>query len=263
MWVEQKTSSKEPTHLQDLVQNNNVIAALAELDLSYLLAHVEVVSLPFNKSVYSEGDKIDFIYFPLDSVISSLAIFEDGTTVEISMVGREGVVGVAALLGSGSTQHWTRMCIGGMLLRMHKRPLEDLFLKHETAMRILLRSYGSLLTQVSQRAVCNVRHSVMERFCCWLLMLHDRVGGANLKLTQEAIASRLGSRRAGITGAARILQSMGAIEYQRGQLVISNRSILEQIVCECYSILKTKFDAQMAPSSHSTGTDLSNQGALI
>jgi hypothetical protein len=78
----------------------------------------------------------------------------------------------------------------------------------------------------------------MERLCCWLLMIHDRVGGNNLSLTQEMIASRVGARRAGITVAAGMLQSMKAIEYRRGQLHISNREVLERTVCECYNIMK-------------------------
>ena len=81
----------------------------------------------------------------------------------------------------------------------------------------------------------------MERLCCWLLMIHDRVGGENLKLTQEMIASRVGARRAGITVAAGLLQEMKAIEYKRGQLYISDRMGIEETVCECYNIIKSEF----------------------
>ena len=105
-----------------------------------------------------------------------------------------------------------------------------------------MRGYSSLVTQVSQRAVCNARHTVLERLACWLLMVHDRVGGDNLRLTQEAIASRLGARRAGITVAAGMLQSIRAIEYRRGQLHIRDRAGLEQAVCECYKVMKAEFD---------------------
>ena len=80
----------------------------------------------------------------------------------------------------------------------------------------------------------------MERLCCWLLMLHDRVGSANLSLTQEMIASRVGARRAGITVAAGMLQDMQAIGYRRGQLHIQNREVLERTVCECYNLMRTE-----------------------
>ncbi len=158
----------------------------------------------------------------------SLSIMEDGTTIEISMVGKEGVVGLSALLGGGSSRHWTRMCIGGTVARLSTSALEHTFVSNEGALKHIMRSYSSLITQVSQRAVCNARHTVLERLACWLLMIHDRVGGENLRLTQEAIASRLGARRAGITVAAGMLQSIGAIEYRRGQLHIKDRVGLER-----------------------------------
>ena len=89
----------------------------------------------------------------------------------------------------------------------------------------------------------------MERLCCWLLMIHDRVGPDSMKLTQEMIASRIGARRAGITVAAGILQQMNAIEYQRGKLHIRNRTILEQIVCECYSLMAVPFVPNNLPAT--------------
>ena len=85
----------------------------------------------------------------------------------------------------------------------------------------------------------------MERLCCWLLMIHDRVGGENLKLTQEMIASRVGARRAGITVAAGLLQEMKAIEYKRGQLHISNRRAIEETVCESYTSIKNEFPPEL------------------
>src|SRR5688500_10045399 len=167
---------------------------------------------------------------------------EDGTTIEISMVGNDSVIGLSALLGGGSARHWTRVCIGGSLARLSVTALEHTFTSKEGALKHIMRSYGSLITQVSQRAVCNARHTVLERLACWLLMIHDRVGGENLKLTQEAIASRLGARRAGITVAAGTLQSIGAIEYCRGQLHIRDRVTLEKAVCECYATMKAEYE---------------------
>jgi CRP-like cAMP-binding protein len=209
---------------------------------SSLLTHIRVVRLGFNDIIYEYGDVIADVFFPLDSIVSSLAIMEDGTTIEISMVGNEGVLGLSALLGGGSARHWTKMCIGGSLARVSTSALEHVFVSNENALKYLMRSYGSLITQVSQRAVCNARHTVLERLACWLLMVHDRVGGENLKLTQEAIASRLGARRAGVTVAAGVLQSIGAIEYRRGQLHIKDREGLEQAVCECYQTLKAEYE---------------------
>ena len=208
---------------------------------NYLLPHLKVVPFNVNQVVYEQRDRIDFIYFPLDSVVSGLAIMEDGTTVETSMVGRESLVGISAVLGSGYSRQWIWVSISGNAIQLEARLLDKLFVQNEGALRILLRAYRDLVTQVSQRCVCNTRHTIMERLCCWLLMVHDRVGGDNLKLTQEMIASRVGARRAGITVAAGMLQEMHAIEYRRGQLHIRDRGMLERAVCECYTMMRAPF----------------------
>jgi CRP-like cAMP-binding protein len=203
-----------------------------------LLQELRVVPLTVNQVLFEQGDKIDHLYFLLDSVASGLAIMEDGTTIETSMVGHESIVGVSTILGSGLSRQWVWVTVGGTALQLESRFLDKLFTQNEVALKALLRCYRLLITQVSQRCVCNTRHTIMERLCCWLLMIHDRVGGNNLSLTQEMIASRVGARRAGITVAAGMLQSMKAIEYRRGQLHISNREVLERTVCECYNIMK-------------------------
>lgn len=227
---------------------NRLLNHLLAVDSDFLLPQMRIVKLAFNDIIYEYGDTIDEVYFPLDSIVSNLAIMEDGTTIEISLIGREGVLGLSALLGGGAARHWTRMCIGGSLARLSASALEHTFVSNEATLKHIMHSYSSLITQVSQRAVCNARHTVLERLACWLLLIHDRVGGDNLKLTQEAIASRLGARRAGITVAAGMLQSIGAIEYRRGQLHIRHREKLEEAVCECYAVLKDDYeDIKAAP----------------
>jgi CRP-like cAMP-binding protein len=226
------------------VSQNRLLNQLLAINADYLLPQVRLVKLSFNDILYEYGDVIHDVYFPLDSIVSNLIIMEDGTTIEISMVGNDSVIGLSSLLGGGISRHWTRMCIGGALAKVSVGALDHAFMTHEQAVKHIMRGYGSLITQVSQRAVCNARHTVLERLACWLLMVHDRVGGDNLKLTQEAIASRLGSRRAGITVAAGMLQSIGAIEYRRGQLHIKNREGLENAVCECYPVMKAEFEGR-------------------
>jgi CRP-like cAMP-binding protein len=162
---------------------------------------------------------------------------EDGTTVETSMVGREGLVGISAVLGTGRSRQWNWVAVSGKAIQLEAKVLDRLFVHNENALKALLRCYRALITQVSQRCVCNTRHTIIERLCCWLLMIHDRVGGENLSLTQEMIASRVGARRAGITVAAGMLQAMHAIEYRRGRLHIADRDVLERTVCECYNIM--------------------------
>jgi CRP-like cAMP-binding protein len=223
-----------------LVSRNLLLRELLSIPetTNYLLPELRIVPFNVNQVLYEQGDKIDFVYLPIDSVFSGLAIMEDGTTMETSMVGREGVVGISTILGSGTSRQWIWASISGNAVQLDAKVLDRLFVQNETALKALLKCYRNVITQVSQRCVCNTRHTILERLSCWLLMVHDRVGHENLSLTQEMIASRVGARRAGITVAAGMLQEMGAIEYRRGQVHISNRQILEQVVCECYPTMK-------------------------
>jgi CRP-like cAMP-binding protein len=205
---------------------------------SSLLPELKVVPLTVNQVLYELGDKMDHVYLPLNSVVSGLAIMEDGTTIETSMIGREALVGISTILGSGFSRQWIWTTISGNAIQLQATLLEKLFVQNEVALKALLRCYRSIITQVSQRCVCNTRHTIMERLCCWLLMIHDRVAGSKLNLTQELIASRVGARRAGITVAAGMLHEMGAIDYRRGQLYIRSREMLEHTVCECYNAMK-------------------------
>ena len=205
-----------------------------------LLHELRLVRLEVNQVLYEQGDKIDYLYFPIDSVASSLAIMEDGTTIETSMVGCESVVGMSTILGSGRSRQWVWVTASGSALQLETSFLNRLIVNNEAALKALLHSYRSLIMQISQRCVCNTRHTIMERLCCWLLMIHDRVERNNLNLTQELIASRVGARRAGITVAAGMLQAMKAIEYRRGHLHITEREVLERTVCECYNLMNVE-----------------------
>jgi CRP-like cAMP-binding protein len=222
---------------------NRVLAALPENIYSQVAQQLRTVSFATNEPVYNSGESIRLIYFPLDCVISSLAIMEDGATVEVSMVGREGITGMSAMIGGGISTNWTRVQIAGTAMRIKASVLKELFFEHEPLQQALLRSYRALITQISQRSVCNCRHTLAQRLCCWLLMIHDRVQNDELPLTQESIAQRLGARRAGVTTAACILQSEEILRYSRGHIKIRNRAGLETLACECYRIYRRAFDS--------------------
>ena len=242
MWSENSTQTVKRDQVVGYAGHNHLLAKMLGASPQYLASRIELVNLSVDKAIYTEGDEIEFAYFPIDSLISSISILEDGATVEISMIGREGMAGISAILGSGATRLWVRVSVGGSAIRLPAAVLQELFAENDEIMKAVLAGYRSLIAQISQRSVCNVRHSVSERFITWLLMVHDRLGNKNLKLTQEMIASRLGARRAGITVAAGLLQAQGAIEYQRGQLHIMDRLVLEKAACECYPILRAEFE---------------------
>lgn len=240
---------KKEILISSIAPRNDLLHELLSIPsmADYLLPELRIVPFTVNQVLYEQGDTIDLVYFPVDCVVSGLAIMEDGTTMETSMVGRESLVGVSTILGSGRSRQWMWVTVGGNAIQLESRLVDKVFVQNEVTLKLLLRSYRSLVTQVSQRCVCNTRHTILERLCCWLLMIHDRVGGTNLRLTQETIASRVGARRAGITVAAGMLQEMQAIEYRRGQLHIRNRELLEATVCECYTIIRADF-SRLRPS---------------
>lgn len=217
---------------------NSFLAEVVEADPGIFLPRLEITALPFNHTIYDDGDFINSIYFPIDSLISSFAILGDGSRVEICMIGKEAIAGMPAILGSNPNRFCTRMSFGGTVAKLDAEVIQYAFASNVTIMRMLLRACESQITQISQRSVCNARHHLMERFCCWLLMVQDRLGSSNLRLTQELIASRLGTRRAGVTVAARTLYDEGAIDYKRGLLRIKNRAAIEAKACECYLVLK-------------------------
>ena len=220
-------------------KNHLLSQLLGSTDLTdSLLTQARIVSLERNQVLYEQGDKIESVYFPIDCIVSNLAIMKDGTTMETSMIGCEGFVGISAIFGSGLSKQWTWVSVSGSAVQFDAKLLEKIFLGRVDRLKALLRFYRSLIMQVSQRCVCNARHTVLERLCCWLLMVDDRAGGGNLRLTQEMIASRLGARRAGVTVAAGALHAMHVIDYRRGQLHITDRQVLEDTVCECYAIMK-------------------------
>jgi CRP-like cAMP-binding protein len=214
----------------------------------YLLPRLNVVSLTRNQVLYEHGDEIEYVYFPLDSVVSQMAIMEDGTTIETAMVGSEGIVGISATLGSGRAPHWFWVTVPGSAVQLEAKFLDKILVGNESALKLLLTCYRSLVTQVSQRCICNTRHTILERLACWLLMLNDRGGEGIFYLTQETIASRVTARRAGITVAAGSLQEVDAIAYSRGRLKIKNREALMHAVCECYDILRLD-TVQNSPSA--------------
>lgn len=229
---------KYPTRPALNFRANSLLAGLPDPELNTITPFLRPVALTFDEPLYEYRGTVENLYFPLDSVVSSLILMEDGSAIETAMTGHEGLVGVTALLGRPEARLWTQVSVGGTALALDRRYLNQRFTMSVDIQRAVLLGYRRLITQVSQRAVCNARHSILERLACWLLMIQDRVGPEDLRLTHELIAMRLGSRRAGITQAASLLRAMKAISYVRGHIVISDRYVLENAACECYDVFK-------------------------
>lgn len=222
--------------------SNRFLNALNQEAQKLVEPHLKSVRLTEQESIYEQEDLIDHLYFPIDCVISTLALMNDGASVEVSMTGREGVVGVVAALDERTSRNWVRVMIPGRAMSINAETIRELFRSNESVQQAIMSYYRSLLMQTSQRAVCNGRHTILQRLSCWLLMVHDRVSGDDLRLTQETIAGRLGARRAGITQAAQVLQNFNAIRYTRGRIHVTDREILEHEACECYQVFRSELD---------------------
>jgi CRP-like cAMP-binding protein len=223
-------------------QQNHLLAALSSEVQERLFSHLEHVSLPLGKVLYESGDTMRHVYFPTDSIISLLYVMESGASAEISVVGNEGLVGVALFMGGESTPSRAIVQSGGSAYRLPGQRLKDEFNRHGELLVLMLRYTQALITQMSQTAVCNRHHSIDQQLCRWLLLSLDRLPSNQLTMTQELIANMLGVRREGVTEAAGKLQRQGVIEYSRGHITVLDRSKLEQLSCECYAVVKKETD---------------------
>ncbi|PYS30589.1 MAG: Crp/Fnr family transcriptional regulator [Acidobacteria bacterium] len=216
--------------------NNRILKALPAKEYRILSSQSKEVMLPKGAVLHEAGERIGQVYFPNDAMISYLSGTAEGESVEVCVVGNEGVVGIAALL-SDSTAFRAVVQVPGSAVRISRDVLRREFKRGESLHRVLLHYTNALLIQVAQTAVCNKFHSVEERFCRWLLLAHDRTSGDKLPLTQETIARILGSRRASVSVVAGALQKKGVIEYSRGTITIRDRKRLESLACECYGTI--------------------------
>jgi CRP-like cAMP-binding protein len=169
-------------------------------------------------------------------------VLEDGASAEISMVGNEGLIGIALFMGGDTTPSRAIVQSAGYAYRLIGRRLKDEFHRNGDMQLLMLRYTQALLTQMGQTAVCNRHHSVDQQLCRWLLLSLDRLSCNELSMTQELIANMLGVRREGVTEAAGKLQKLGVIDYSRGKITVRDRPKLEQLSCECYAVVKKEMD---------------------
>ena len=227
---------------------NHILEALPQAERERLFPHLKRVALPPGTVLYESGVPLRYIYFPVDCVISLLYVLENGASAEISVVGKEGLVGVSLFIGSETTSSRAIVQSGGSAYRLTGRRLMQESERRGELLHILLRYTQSLLTQMAQTAVCNRHHSVDQQLCRWLLLSLDRLTSNKLAVTQELIASLLGVRREGVTAAAGKLQKLGVIAYIRGQITVLTRPRLEQLSCECYAVVKKETDRLLRSS---------------
>lgn len=220
---------------------NTLLAALAQAAPGFQPER-EIVRLPAGEVVVERGIAFPYVYFPLDAVLSMLAVVADGRAVEFATVGREGMSGSNETLTGAGTPMRVISQVPGMAVRIPAGTLSELAQTNLRALELLLRYNQSLLVQAAQIAACNRLHPVEERCARWLLMTHDRVGRDEFMLTQEFLSQMLGVRRARVNVAAGILQRAGLIGYSRGRIRLTDREGLEAASCECYGVIRAELD---------------------
>lgn len=217
---------------------NKLLSAVSSLTYSQISPLLQKVSLKTGQTIYHPEDPIDFVYFPETVIASRLSLMEDGSTVEVGLIGNDGVVGISSFIGAKRARSWTVVDVGGHAYRMRASLFMERVRTNADFRSVIANYYHSFFMQVSQRAVCRCRHSLMEQFCSWLLMFKDRFNSNKLPLTHEHIARRLGTRRASVTVAASELKKEGVIDYSRGFILIADSENLKAQSCECYTVLK-------------------------
>ncbi|MGH6838183.1 MAG: Crp/Fnr family transcriptional regulator [Methylocella sp.] len=229
---------------------NRLLSAFEPASRARIEPHIEPVTLTLGHTVCKAGGQLEHAYFPMGAVLSLLTSLENGTAIETANIGNEGAFGLFAAMYSRTSFNKCLVQLEGPLIRVPIEVLQGEFERSEH-MRNLLVSYSeTLLAQVQQTAACNARHTIEQRLCRWLLMMHDRAGRDNLAYTHEFLAQMLGADRKSVTVAAQAMQAAGLIGYRRGTIQITDRPGLQKAVCECYAMVQARFDAFLKPPAY-------------
>jgi CRP-like cAMP-binding protein len=221
---------------------NRLLSALLIDEYNRLRPGLEPIDLPQGKILYDPYETIQYIYFPNTAIVSLLAIAKDGTSVEVGLIGYEGLAGLASILGRGKTPYRALVQVAGDGMRVRAEIFNREFKRSGAISELVMRYTAALIVQISQMAFCNRFHRLEERLCHWLLSTHDRTSSNILPYTQELLAQMLGANRPDITKAIRKIEERRLVNQSRGQIAIMDRPGLEDASCECYRIIKNEFD---------------------
>lgn len=223
--------------------SNRLLAAIPKAEFKILSAKMETVPLVFGEPIYESGEAVKLIYFPESGIISLLSEVDKDSTLEVGIVGSEGLAGISVFLGVDISTNRALVQGGGVAHTMTPRGFLAACKSSEKLSQAVRRFIHSLLTQISQSAVCNRYHLIEDRLSRWLLMTHDRMRSDEFQITQDFLSNMLGVRREAVNKAAGDLQRRGLISYKRGSLTVIDRPALEAAACPCYKIIKQEYDA--------------------
>jgi len=220
---------------------NRVLASLPAPEIKRLAPHLSPETLEVGRTLHDPGEQVDTVYFLEEGICSIVVTMESGNTVEVGITGRDGFVGVPAVLGTGQSPNRSYIQIPGYGFSVKAKILRELSEESSRLRQCLLRGVQALLAQTAQTAACNRVHELEERLARWLLMCHDRVQADLLPITQEFLGMMLGTRRTSVTVAAGTLHKAGLIAYSRGHVTVQNLDGLKDASCECYRIIHDEY----------------------
>ena len=223
-------------------KKNHLLANIPPAALERWRPQLERVDMPLGQVLYEAGNTLSHVYFPTTAIVSLLYVMQNGASAEISVVGREGLVGISLFMGGESTPSRAVVQSAGEGYRLKAEAMKAEFDLGGPVMHLLLRYTQALITQMAQTAVCNRHHTVDQQLCRWLLLNLDRLQTNELVMTQELIANMLGVRREGVTETALKLQQANLIRYARGRITVLDRPGLEKRACECYGVVRKEYD---------------------
>jgi CRP-like cAMP-binding protein len=239
-------SSNSPE--SDIAKGNQLLAALPETDYQQLRSHFEWVEMPSGTIIYDVGEDITDLYFPIRSLVSLISVADETTEAEFTLIGSEGMVGLPALLGGGSTPGKAIVQVADGAMQIDVQTFNATFEKSDVLQKQLLLYTQLTLTQAAQNVTCRTHHRVKNRFARWLLSIQDRLQTPEVPLTHQYAAKLLGTRRATISETVASFQQQGLIKTQRGKMTICDRPALEQIACSCYAVLQQEYARLQAMS---------------
>jgi len=229
---------------------NRLLGALPVAEYERLLPDLELVSLRPGRRIYDAGERQRYLYFLTQGIVCRQSVLDDGASAGAAVTGSEGVIGLAAFLGGGSTTSEAVVLSHAYAYRLRTDLLKEEFELNGPLPQLLLRYTEALFSQVAQIVACNRHHSLEQRLCRLLLSCLDRLPSSLLVMTQERVADVLGVRREGVTEAVGTLRMAGLLHSSRGQIAVLDRFRLETHACDCYPVGKREYDHLLADYRH-------------
>ena len=234
----QTAKAGERTNSTGKPVSNRVLLSVSDKEYRAIRPHLEFLSMPHQLSLYEPNDPLEFVYFPNAGMVSLVIEMEDGRTVEVGEVGKDGFAGIPAAVGMRKSQVREVVQIAGDGFRVRVNELQRLLRSSPQLQQILTRYAVTHWMEMAQTAACNRLHDIEQRFARWLLITQDRVDSPTFAITQDFLATMLGTDRPTVSLAAGMLQKKGAIRWTRGEVEILNRAKLETCACECYAAIR-------------------------